>query len=48
MRMLSMGMMAMSFVLGIGVVAFAFILGKVILDARKRSLRPAYVSRDPI
>jgi hypothetical protein len=45
MRMLSMGMMAASFVLGIGVIAFAFILVKMILDARNRSLRPAYVSR---
>jgi len=48
MRMLSMGMMAASFVLGIGVIAFAFILGKMILDARKRSLRPVYLSRDHI
>jgi hypothetical protein len=39
MRLLSMGMMATTFVLGIGVIAVAFILGKMILDARKRSLR---------
>ncbi len=38
MRMLSMGMMAASFVLGIGVVAVAFILARMILDARRRSL----------
>ena len=38
MRMLSMGMMATTFVLGIGVIAVVFILGKMILDARKRSL----------
>jgi hypothetical protein len=43
MRMLSMGMMATTFVLGIGVIAVAFILGKLILDARKRSLNPVMV-----
>jgi hypothetical protein len=40
MRTLSMGMMATTFVLGIGIIAVAFILGKMILDARKRSLDP--------
>jgi hypothetical protein len=48
MRMLSMGMMAISFVLGIGVIAFAFILVKMILDGRQRSLKPVYLSRDHI
>jgi hypothetical protein len=44
MRMLSMGMMATSFVLGIGVIAILFILGKMILDARKRPLAALYLS----
>ena len=43
MRTLSMGMMATTFVLGIGVVAVAFIMVQVILDARKRSLGVACV-----